>query len=137
MSYTGVLLALSIIAVLYGSCRLGSGRIGVHLSHAWGERNLTGPTLRFIDETHVAMLIAREHHHVLFHLQSSQRDKGECGSNSHPLGITLDELEKCVPWVPGETDIVISSEDGFGTPLLSRLRSLPSRRDLFLVRGVQ
>jgi hypothetical protein len=137
MSITGILLAVAVIAVLYGFNRLGCGRIGVHLSHVGDERNLAGPSLRLIEEARAATLLASERHHVLFHLQSSHKDQEERGSNSHPLGISLDELEKCVPWVTGETNIVISSEDGFGASVLARLRSLHTKRELFLVRGAK
>jgi hypothetical protein len=53
------------------------------------------------------------------------------------MGITLEEFEKCLPWIPYGSRILISNPGGFSPLLLKRLRHLHTKRDLFLVNEDQ
>jgi hypothetical protein len=130
MNLTSVFSTLAIFAVLYLAYRASKRRRGQDVPRDLAGGQSASPSLHMIDETQFASLIANEPHHVLFHVHPP--DTGSI----HSMGITVQELEKCLPWVPGETKVVIVSKDGFAPSLLADLRGLHIRRDLFLVQRV-
>jgi hypothetical protein len=131
MSLTGILLTLVIVAMCYGIFRAMRIRRAEVPAQSLGQRVSEHPSLHLLDEAQFEKLLASEPHHVLFHLQPIDRPSDES------MGISVQELEKCLPWVPGETKVVIVSKAGFGPLLLDRLSSLPIKRDLFLAEAVQ
>jgi hypothetical protein len=52
------------------------------------------------------------------------------------VGITVEELEKCIAWIPYDSSIFVSSADGFSPALLRRLKRLRTRRELFLIKEI-
>jgi hypothetical protein len=94
------------------------------------------PHLYFVDGKQFADLRESDSHQVLFRLQDSQAVKEKGDTSPQRVGITLRELEKCIPWVPGDSKIYICSPDGFGPSLLKQVGALHTDRDLFLIEGL-
>jgi len=136
MNFFGILLALSIVTALFGSyCATRNADNTKDLKMDGRDRSKT-PHLHFVDRKQFADLYESGSHHVLFQLQGSQAVKEKGEPSPQRLGITLRELEKCIPWVPGDSKVFISSPDGFGPALLKQLFALHTQRDLFLVEGL-
>jgi hypothetical protein len=86
-----------------------------------------------VDRKQFAGLYESEPHHVLFRLQDSKAVKESGEASPQLMGITLRELEKCIPWVPGDSRVFICSPEGFSPSLLKQLEALRTQRDLFLI----
>lgn len=133
MNFVGILLAFSIVIALFGSYVATKNTKNTKDFRAKGKDRFQSPRLRFVDRKQFADLYESEAHHVLFQLQDSQTGR-ENGETLPPrVGITLQELEKCIPWVPGDSRIFICSPDGFSPSLLKQLKVLHTQRDLFLI----
>ena len=130
MSLTQILGMLAIVAVCYGLFHAIMAPKKDDQTQNSGQPRSEHPSLHLLDETQFERLMASESHRVLFHLQPSERPTDES------MGISVQELEKCLPWVPGETKVVIVSKAGFGPTVLDRLRRFDIKRDLFLVENV-
>ena len=130
MSLTGILLLFAIAAMSYGAFCAIKARKDHDQAGGSGHRTSLHPKLHLLDETQYRALMAEKHGHVLFHLQPTDRPSSES------IGISVQELEKCLPWVPGKTNVVILTKGGFGPTVLDRLREFHTKRDLFLVEKV-
>jgi hypothetical protein len=133
MNFIGILLALSLVIALVGSYGATKNAKNTTDFKRPGKRSVS-PRLHFVEQKQFANLY--ESDHVLFQLQRSQAVKKEDEVSSQRVGITLRELEKCIPWVPGDTRVFICSPDGFGPSLLKKLNALDTQRDLFLVESL-
>ena len=127
----GMLLALALVTALYGCyCASRNRRNGRSLRTDGMGRSM-GPNLHFVDRRQLAEMYELESHHVLFQIQGSQKEAAELLPGH--LGITRNELEKCIPWIPGASRVFLSSPGGFDPSVLKRLRALHSRRDIYLI----
>jgi hypothetical protein len=95
---------------------------------------LESPRLHFVTRREFASLAKSTHDQVLFQLESSQLIQKHAKSSLQGVGITVEELEKCIAWIPGDSSIFVSSPDGFSPSLLRKLKRLRTRRELFLIR---
>jgi hypothetical protein len=128
MNYVGVLSGVSLLSLPYLVYSIGKIRKTAP-SPAPAEASSVRPVLHVIDEEQLAEIVANEPHHVLFHLQSQLSPENHPTPALQPRGITLDELERCLPWIPQDARVVIQSLVGF-----DHLQRLPTRRALFLVK---
>jgi len=143
MSYVWSSVPLLLAVIAYYFYRPAEAKASGHLPRMRNERTSPSPNVHIIDDSQLAHIIAAEPHHLLFRLQSSGANGREDGPIHPRLGITLQELEKCLPWIPGETKVVIEipgetkvvieSGEGFDPALLEKLRTFHVKRDLFLV----
>lgn len=133
MNFFGILLAFSIITALFSSYCATKNADNTKGLQTKGRDRSQRPRLHFVDQEQFADLLESELHHVLFRLQSSQLVTGHGEASPQRVGITLGELEKCIPWVPGDSRVFICSPDGFGPSLLKQLEALHTQRDIFLV----
>jgi hypothetical protein len=133
MNFVGILLALSILIALFGSYGATKNTKNTEDFRAKGKDRFQSPRLHFVDRKQFANLYESEPHHVLFRLQDSQTGRQNDETSPQRVGITLQELEKCIPWVPGDSRVFICSPDGFGPSLLKQLKALRTQRDLFLI----
>jgi len=136
MNFLGILLALSIVTALFGSYCATRNVNNTKDSKVGGRDRSKTPHLHFVDRKQFADLYESESHRVLFQLQDSQAVKEKGDRSPQRVGITLRELERCIPWVPGDSKVFICSPDGFGPSLLKQLSALHTDRDLFLVEGL-
>jgi hypothetical protein len=136
MNFLGILLAVSIMTALFSSYCATKKTENTKDLQVNGNKHFQRPRLHLVDHKHFADIYEAEPHHVLFRLQDSQtrRESGE--TSPQRVGITLRELEKCIPWVPGDIKIFICSPDGFGASLLKQLEALRTQRDLFLIHNL-
>jgi hypothetical protein len=133
MNFVGILLAFSIVIALFGSYGAMKNTKNTKDFRAKGKDRFQSSRLRFVDRKQFADLYESEGHHVLFQLQDSQTGRENGDTLPQRVGITLRELEKCIPWVPGDSRIFICSPDGFSPSLLKQLKVLRTQRDLFLI----
>lgn len=136
MNFLGILLVVSIATALFGTYCATRNATNTKDLEVQGPDSSKTPHLHFVDRGHFADLYESESHQVLFQLQDSEAVKGKSDTPSQRVGITLRELEKCIPWVPDNSKVFICSPDGFGPSLLKRLGALHTDRDLFLTEGL-
>jgi hypothetical protein len=73
-----------------------------------------------------------ELNHLLFRLDRSHKVvKAELRATDK--GISIEELERCIPWIPQDTRVFICCPDRFQASLLKRLSSIETSRDLYLL----
>ena len=133
MNFLGILLALSIVTALFSSYCATKKTDNTKDLQVKGRKRFRTPRLHFVDAKQFADLYESEPHHVMFRLQDAQpvKEKGE--TSPQRIGITLRELEKCIPWVPGDSRVFICSPEGFSPYLLKQLETIRTQRDLFLI----
>ena len=136
INFMGILLALAILTALCGSYCATKSASNAKDSRAEGRDRSVSPYLHFVERKQLAELYKSEPNHVMFRLQGPQLAKERGEQSPQHLGITLQELEKCIPWVPGNSTVFICSPDGFSPSLLNQLRGLHTQRELFLVESL-
>jgi hypothetical protein len=136
MNFLGILLALAIVTTLFGSYCATRSATNTKDTKVDGRDRSKTPYLHFVDGKQFADLYESDSHRVLFRLQDSQAVKEKGDTSPQRVGITLRELEKCIPWVPGDSNIYICGPDGFGPSLLKQVGALHTDRDLFLIEGL-
>ncbi len=130
MNFTEILIGISVCTAIFGSyC---ATRRAVFPN--WISGSSESPRLHFVTRREFASLAKSTHDQVLFQLQSSQLIQKHAKSSLRGVGITVEELEKCIAWIPGDSSIFVSSPDGFSPSLLRKLKRLRTRRELFLIR---
>jgi hypothetical protein len=133
MNFIGILLALSIIIALFGCYGATKNAKSAKEFKTQIRRPFTRPHLHFVERKQFADLYESEPHHLLFRLESFRGSRKNREGTPPRVGISLRELEKCIPWIPGDSRVFICSPDGFGPALLKQLEGLHTQRDLFLV----
>jgi hypothetical protein len=136
MNFMGILLAVSIVTALFGFYCATKNASNAKNSKAEGRGRSVGPHRHFVDQKHLSELYESEPHYVSFRLQGSQTIEERSERPPQHLGITLQELEMCIPWIPGDCRVFISSPDGFRPSLLKQLKALHTKRDLFLIESL-
>src|SRR5882724_276306 len=102
MSFLGILLAISIMTALFSSYCATKRTDNIKDLQVKGGKRFRTPRVHFVDRKQFADLYESEPHHVLFRLQDSQTGSENDETSPQRVGITLRELEKCIPWVPGD-----------------------------------
>jgi hypothetical protein len=137
MNFTGILVALSIITAIFGSYCATRNAGNLRSFKTWEENRTDNPHLHFITRRQLSELGNLKSHQVLFQLQGSQQTNDLTENLPKSLGITVEELGKCIPWIPDDNRIILSSIDGFSASLLGELRKLPTKRELFLIKDAR
>jgi hypothetical protein len=130
MNVIGILVALSILTAIFGTYRAATNARNSSDSRSWGQTKPKSPRLHFVSKEVNISSHASEPHHILFQLQAIG------SSNDRPKdapGLSLSELEKCIPWIPMDSAIFLSSGEGFAPAMLNRIKSLETTRDLYLI----
>jgi hypothetical protein len=70
---------------------------------------------------------------ILFRLERSNSASQHKVQAPH-VGICIEELEACIPWIPQDKKVFICCPDGFEPSLLKRLSRIDTSRDLYLVQ---
>jgi len=134
MNFLGILVAVSIVTAIFGSyCATRNANDTKGFEMDARDRS-KAPRLHFVERRQFADLY--ESNQVLFRLQDSQAIKEKGETSPQRLGITLQELDKCIPWIPADSKIFICGPDGFGPSLLKQLGALNTERDLFLIEDL-
>jgi hypothetical protein len=130
----GILAALSVLTVIFGTycATRNSDLLNDFKTSAINRPD--SPRLHFITRRELLELEELESHHVLFRLQSSQPIKEHARNSPGSLGITVEELGRCIPWIPYNSKIFIYVPEGFRRSLLNDIGKLRTKRDLFLIR---
>jgi hypothetical protein len=130
MNFAEILIGISVCTAIFGTyC---ATRVVAFPN--WNSGGSESPRLHFVTRREFASLAKSTHDQVLFQLQSSQLKQKHAKSSLQGIGITVEELAKCIAWIPGDSSIFVSSTDGFSPSLLRKLKRLRTRRDLFLIR---
>jgi hypothetical protein len=133
MNFLELLLALSIMTAIFGFYCATKKIDNTKDLQAKGRKRFRPPRLHFVNPTQFADLYESERHHVLFRFQDPQTVNEDGETSPQRIGITLRELEKCIPWVPGDSGVFICSSERFSPSLLRQLEAIRTQRDLFLI----
>jgi hypothetical protein len=134
MCFTETLVGISICTAVFGAY-CATKRVSFSNSvRVWNRGSSESPRLHFVTRRDFASLAKSTHDQVVFHLQSSQSIRDHANSSHLGLGITFEELEKCIVWIPYDSSIFVSSADGFSLSLLRKLKKLRTKREIFLIR---
>jgi len=136
MNFLGILLALSIVTAIFGSYCATRNTNNTRGFKIDGTDRPKTPHLHFVNRKQFADLYKSQSHQVLFQLQDSQATKEKGKISPQRLGITLQELEKCIPWIPGDSKVFICGPNGFAPSMLKQLGALNTDRDLFLIEDL-
>jgi hypothetical protein len=130
MNFTEMLIGISVCTAIFGTY-CATRRVAFP---NWNRGHSESPRFHFVTRREFASLAKSTHDQVLFQIQSSQLIPKHAKSSLQVVGITVEELEKCIAWIPGDSSIFVSSTDGFSPSLLRKLKRLRTRRELFLIR---
>ena len=133
MNVISVLIAFSIFTAVFSCYCATTNRNEAQNSKTKWRRPSEHPHLHFVDQKQLHELNQSQQHPVLFRLHGFNTDVWRHDPSPKHMGITVEEFEKCLPWIPYGDRILISSSDGFSPPLMKRLKDLHTKRDLFLV----
>jgi len=133
MNVAGVLIALSIFTAVFSCYCATRNENETQNSESNWRKQSEHPHLHFVDQKQLDELSQSKQHPILFRLQGFNADICRGDTSPKHMGITFEEFEKCLPWIPYGDRILISSSAGFDQLLLRRLRHLRTQRDLFLV----
>jgi len=133
MNVIAVLIAFSIFTAVFSCYCAATNKNEAQNSRTNLRKPSERPHLHFVDHKQMDELNQSRQHPVLFRLQSSNADVSRHDTSPKHMGITVEEFEQCLPWIPYGNRILISSSDGFSPPLMKRLKHLHTKRDLFLV----
>jgi hypothetical protein len=133
MNVIGILVALSIFTAIFGTyCAITTASSSSD-SQSWKQSKPKSPRLHFVSKEVNISSHALEPNHIVFHLQGIELPNDQAKDSPKTLGLSLSELEKCIPWVPMDSAIFISSGEGFAPTVLNRIKSLETTRDLYLI----
>lgn len=135
MSIIGILVMLSIFTAIFGTYRATTNAGSSLEFNPWNRSRVKSPRLHFLTKEANISSRRAEPRHIVFHLQGIVRFEDISGSSRKDFGISLNELEKCIPWVPMDHAIFIDCAEGFTPTVLKRLKSLNTTRDLYLIDG--
>ena len=130
MNFTEILIGISVCTAIFGTY-CATRRVAFP---NWNSGSSESPRLHFVTRREFASIAKSTHDQVHFHLQSSQSKRNYSNSSHWTIGITVEEFEKCIAWIPCDSSIFVSSADGFSPSLLRKLKKLPTRREIFLIR---
>ncbi len=133
MNFIGILVALSIFTAVFGTYRAVTTASSSSDSQSWNRSRPRSPRLHFVSKEVNISSHASEPNHIVFHLQGIGPSDDRAKDSPKTLGLSLGELEKCIPWIPMDSAIFISSGEGFAPTMLNRIRSLETTRDLYLI----
>jgi len=134
MNFFGVLIAFSIFTAVFSCYCATRNTDDSQNSKATWRKLSEHPHLHFVDQKHLAELNESRLHPVLFRLYGSGGDLRRHDASPKYIGMTLEDFEKCLPWIPYGNRILISSPGGFSPLLVKRLKHLHSNREFFLVK---
>jgi hypothetical protein len=133
MNVIGILVALSIFTAIFGTYRAVTTASSSSGSQPWNRSKPKSPRLHFVTKEVNISSHASEPHHLVFHLQGIGPSTDRTKNSPKTLGLSLSELEKCIPWIPMDSAIFISSGGGFAPTMLKRIKDLETSRDLYLI----
>jgi hypothetical protein len=134
MSFTEILVAISICAAIFG-VYCATRRVAFSNNDRARIAGSSGsPRFHFVTRREFADLAKSTHDQVHFHLRSAHFVEKHAKSSFWSAGISVEELERCIAWIPYDSSIFVSSADGFSPALLRSLKRLRTRRELFLIR---
>ena len=132
MNVIGVLIAFAIFTAVFSCyCATTNKNEALNAKLRW-RKQVDRPHLHFIDQKQLYEL-NKQQRPILFRIEDYNADIRLHGTSEKHMGITFEEFEKCLPWIPYGNRILISNSGGFGPLLVKRLRKLQTRRELFLV----
>ncbi|HEY0308493.1 MAG TPA: hypothetical protein VGB94_10060 [Acidobacteriaceae bacterium] len=89
--------------------------------------------VRRLNSIEFSKLAASDPHSVLFHITADDSQRNTIAGLRSPRGMTLAELEECLPWIPMDEKILLFPVGGPDTLLIGRLEQLNTNRDLLIL----
>lgn len=123
MHVIGILIELSIFTAIFGTYRATTSASSSFDSQSWNRSKPRSSRLHFVSKEVNISSRASDPRHLLFHLQGVGPSVERMKDSPKTLGISLGELEKCIPWIPMDSAIFISSGEGFAPTMLNRIRA--------------
>jgi hypothetical protein len=132
VNFGAILVAFAICTAVFG-CYCATRRvIG---TKARAETPSRSPKLNLLPGTHFDGGYCPESNHLLFRLERPGSVTTSNGQGQH-IGMSIEELEKCIPWIPQDKKVFICCPDGFEPSLLNRLSRIDTNRDLYLIQSM-
>src|SRR5271170_6310602 len=113
MSFTEILVAIAVCTAIFGSYCVTRRVVFPNNDRARDTSSSGSPRLHFVTRREFARLAKSTHDQVHFHLRSSHLVEKHAKSSFWSVGITVEELENCIAWIPYDSSIFVSSADGF------------------------
>jgi hypothetical protein len=133
MSFIKILIRISACIAIVCTYRAIKKGVFPSIFKASDTGGTESPDLHFVTRREFASHAKSTHDLVLSHLQSSQLIRNHANSSLWRAGITVEELEKCIAWIPYNSSILVSSTDGFSPKRLRNLKGLQTRRGIFFI----
>jgi hypothetical protein len=133
MDVGSILVTIGLITAIFG-CYCATRRVftpkGVN---PWVDLPSRSPKLHLMPGNHLDAGYCEDANHILFRLERANSTSQHRVQAPH-VGISIEELEACIPWIPQDKKVFICCPDGFEAPLLKRLSRIETSRDLYLVQ---
>jgi hypothetical protein len=133
MGFIGILAALALLTAIFGTYRATKNAGSTSDSRSWDRSRRNTPRLHFVRQEQTIGPHGGNPHHIVFELQDSQSSGEEVKNSPKMHGISMNELEKCIPWVPLDNTIFIGCSGGFSPSAINHLKNLDTTRDLYLI----
>jgi len=135
VNFGAILVAFAICTAVF-CCYCATRRvITPRSSKGWVETQSRSPKLHLIPGTHLDAGYSSDSDHILFRLEQSG-SIAERASQAPVIGMSIEELERCIPWLPQDKKIFICCPDGFEPSLLKRLSRIDTNRNLYLIQSM-
>ena len=128
MSFTEILVGVSACTAIFGSYCATRRVAYPNNDRASRADRSESPRIHFVTRKEFSRVAKSTHDQVHFYLQSSQLTRNHSNSSHWTIGITVEEFEKCIAWIPYDSSIFVSSADGFSPALLRKLKRIRTRR---------
>ena len=126
--------ALAVVGVLGASRRVFLGSRSKSID--WNTRGSVFPQRSKAPHIHIvkrAELADKDEHILVLELQENCAKANVVERHTSAVGISLDELRECIPWIPCDSRICLCCNAGFSPSLIEQLKSIDTNRDLYLV----
>jgi hypothetical protein len=89
--------------------------------------------VRRLNSREFSKLARFDPHSVLFHIAAEDLQRNAKTGLRGPRGMTIAELEECLPWIPMEEKILLFPVGGPDTLLITRLERLNTNREILIL----
>ena len=135
MNFAEVMIAVSICTAIFGCYCATRKRSQQDSSPASVPRPNESSKIRRLMPGELDAWRKLEPHHRLFRVRDTQGDLQQSTAPWKDKGISVEELERCIPWIPRDEKIVVCCAGGSGESTLTRLGRMRVDRDIYLVES--
>jgi hypothetical protein len=140
MNFADVMIVVSICTAIFG-CYCATRRRSLHGPSSTSVPRASVPPpnelskIRRLMPGELDAWRKMEPHHRLFRVRDAQADVRQNTAPWKDKGISVEELERCIPWIPRDEKIVVCCAGGSGESTFTRLGRMRVDRDIYLVES--